>query len=983
MKALLLALLLPPAAAAQPPVAVLEGHNDHVFRVLFSSDSRRVISASEDGTVKVWGAADGNEILTYRSTEIIAGLFAIDGIKVAVNLNDHGVRIRDLFSGEETAALRGLPDELRTLAISQDGRLAATIVFNGPLQLWAEGRPVVLRRTEDAHAFAMGQTVPGQEPCLAFSLDGSGLLAGLGDETLHFFNTASAQQIASWRGHRNQVMAAVFSPDGRTALSGGSDNTIRRWDVATGETLAVWRGHTSHIYSLAFSPDGKKALSGSADHTVRLWDAASGKELRVGWGHQGIVRHVAFSPDGKLAASAGEDRAVMLWSMDGSRRAAPAQSPTAPEIGSREDLGRHLFFDRRLSGDSTLNCADCHDPRKHYTDGLALSTGYQDTLYFRNTPSLLNLAGQKHLYWDGRFPSTDLPSLIRDHIAEAHFMNADGRLIVEKLRQAPGYVDVFRKIYGDEPSYSRILDALTSFVLSLKSADPGELSAAARRGQQLFAGKGGCSACHNGPLLSDGKMHDRGVPDNPEIFHDPLRRISLRRFFKLLGVKDYASLRRDPGLYAISKNQADAGKFRTPSLREIGRTAPYMHNGMFATLEEAVHFENPELAEPERRDIVAFLESLGSELPAASMTPPRLPRYAVRPAGPHPAPPSTAPPAARPKAPPLGPLPPVPVPKDNPLTAEKVELGKLLFHDPRLSGDGYTFCATCHAPAMGWGDGSDLAQGYPGTLHWRNSQTLLNAAYYSKLEWDGAWPSLEEQARGAITSNINGNADPTMIEERLAESPEYVELFKKAFGVERPNFESVLKALASFQRAVPISRHVPFDQGTLSPAARRGRRLFENKAGCIACHNGPLASDQGFHATGVPRHPAFEHIALRQITLRYQHVTRGVPEEVYRDADTDQGLYLSTLRKEDIGRFRTPSLRELKYTAPYMHNGIFQTLAEVVDFYNEGGGETPNKSPQLKPLALTAAEKDDLIAFLEALSGDEILLAPPPAEDGR
>jgi cytochrome c peroxidase len=333
----------------------------------------------------------------------------------------------------------------------------------------------------------------------------------------------------------------------------------------------------------------------------------------------------------------------------------------------------------------------------------------------------------------------------------------------------------------------------------------------------------------------------------------------------------------------------------------------------------------------------------------------------------------------------LGPLPPVPVPSDNPMSEAKVELGKLLFWDTRLSGDVSTSCATCHDPKLGWGDGGALSRGYPGTEHWRNSQTILNSAYYAKLFWAGEVTSLESQASAAATGNVAGNGDPIMMEERLRQVPEYVRRFKEVFGVERPSISMAWMAIAAFERtlvskpeSVPFDRYAKGDQSALSQEAKRGLALFQGKAGCIQCHNGPLLSDESYHNLGVPRNPAFESEPLRQITLRYQHVIRGVPEKLYRTADRDLGLYYTTKQETDKGKFRTPSLRELKYTALYMHNGVFGTLEEVTEFYNRGGGDDPSKSPLLKPLGLSDQEKRDLLAFLLSLSSDRSLIIEPP-----
>jgi cytochrome c peroxidase len=333
----------------------------------------------------------------------------------------------------------------------------------------------------------------------------------------------------------------------------------------------------------------------------------------------------------------------------------------------------------------------------------------------------------------------------------------------------------------------------------------------------------------------------------------------------------------------------------------------------------------------------------------------------------------------------LGPLPPVPIPRDNPMSDAKVALGRMLFFDPRLSGDASTSCAACHDPEKGWGDGSDVSRGYPGTQHWRNSQTVLNAAHYAKLFWAGEVTSLEGQAVTAATGNVAGNGDPMMMEERLRQVPEYVRRFKEVFGTDRPLIGDAWKAIAAFERTlvsraedVPFDRFAKGDGRALSAEALRGLALFQGKAGCIQCHHGPLASDESYHNLGVPRNPVFEEDPLRQITLRFQHHSRGVPEAVYRSADRDLGLYYTTKRDEDRDRFRTPSLRELKYTPPYMHNGVFFTLEEVIDFYDQGGGDLPGKSPLLGRLGLSAQEKKDLVAFLLSLSSDRplVVLAP-------
>ena len=339
----------------------------------------------------------------------------------------------------------------------------------------------------------------------------------------------------------------------------------------------------------------------------------------------------------------------------------------------------------------------------------------------------------------------------------------------------------------------------------------------------------------------------------------------------------------------------------------------------------------------------------------------------------------------KPALPPLGPLPAVPVPADNPMSPEKVELGKMLFWDSRLTGDASSPCAVCHEPGKGWGDGGEISRGYPGTQHWRNSQTVLNSAYYNKLFWEGNVTSLEAQAPAAAEGNVAGNGDPSMMEMRLRFIPEYVARFKKVFGTEWPRITHAWQAIAAFERTlvsdakmVPFDRYMAGDKKALSDSQLRGMALYHGKAGCIQCHNGALASDQKFYSLGVPENEVFKTDPLYQITHRWEHYQKGVTEERYRNADLDMGLYYQTKNPKDIGKFRTPGLRELKYSAPYMHNGILYTLDEVVEFYNKGGGDGPNKSPLVRKLGLTAEEKKDLVAFLEALSMDSPLLMAAP-----
>jgi cytochrome c peroxidase len=341
---------------------------------------------------------------------------------------------------------------------------------------------------------------------------------------------------------------------------------------------------------------------------------------------------------------------------------------------------------------------------------------------------------------------------------------------------------------------------------------------------------------------------------------------------------------------------------------------------------------------------------------------------------------------------PLAPLGEPPIPADNPQSEAKIELGKTLFFDPRLGGDASTGCSTCHEPDQGWAWAEDFSRGYPGTVHWRNSQTIINTAYLPRQFWAGAAQSNEAQARGAARGGVAGNGEGDLMEARLRLIPEYRKLFKEAFGSE-PHIRDAWRAVSSFERTLntlgdyesPIDTYLKGDESALSEEQLRGKALYEGKAGCISCHGGELASDLDYHNIGIPPNTRWEEEGLAQITFRFEQYAKGQSEEGYRSAKSDWGLYYRSKNKWDKGKFRTAPLRYTMYTAPYMHNGVFYTLEEVIDFYDRGGfdeeGRTTlfpeNKSPLIKPLGLTDDEKADLLAFLESFSGPEIEMERP------
>ncbi len=320
----------------------------------------------------------------------------------------------------------------------------------------------------------------------------------------------------------------------------------------------------------------------------------------------------------------------------------------------------------------------------------------------------------------------------------------------------------------------------------------------------------------------------------------------------------------------------------------------------------------------------------------------------------------------------IGPLPGKKAPK-----ASLVEMGKRMFFDARMSGDGGISCATCHDPKQGFsknktdkGKAVQLSDAYPGTKYFRSAPTLINAGYKSAFAevgwgWDGRMgANLNDVMRNELTETMVLNIDMRLMHERMKQDPVYVKMCKENFNGECSSGKG-RKALVAFVETL-VSKDAPFDSGKLSKAAKQGQALFEGKAGCIQCHNGPYFSDGKPHNTGVPENMEVFTNPMRHMTYRSVISNHGVP-----NADNwrrDVGFFLVSKNYADVGKFITPTLRELKYTGPYMHNGVQGTLAEVVEFYNQGGGKDDPLAGELKPLGLSASEKTDLVAFLESLS---------------
>ena len=299
------------------------------------------------------------------------------------------------------------------------------------------------------------------------------------------------------------------------------------------------------------------------------------------------------------------------------------------------------------------------------------------------------------------------------------------------------------------------------------------------------------------------------------------------------------------------------------------------------------------------------------------------------------------------------------------------ELGKRLFFDPRLSGDATISCASCHMPENGFSDALALSEAYPGSRGFRNTPTLINTAHRAAWFHDGRLgTNLNDVTREMITESYLMNMDMRLMQERLKQDPVYVEMFKKA-SLGEPSNGGVRKAIPEYLKTL-VSRNAPFDSGRLSKSAKRGLETFKSKAKCAQCHSGPRFTDDETHNIGVPENIEIFTDPLRHIT--YVTYAKFMGVEDYMNVRRDVGAHVRSHRADggDMGRFMTPTLRELKYTAPYMHNGMFSTLSAVVAFYNSGGGSDPNKSLALKPLGLTTQEQIDLVAFLEALSGDPL-----------
>ena len=303
----------------------------------------------------------------------------------------------------------------------------------------------------------------------------------------------------------------------------------------------------------------------------------------------------------------------------------------------------------------------------------------------------------------------------------------------------------------------------------------------------------------------------------------------------------------------------------------------------------------------------------------------------------------------------VGPLPTVvPIPSSNLNYTAKIELGKQLYFDGRLSKNNAISCAFCHNPGTGFADPRQTSIGVGGGVGGRQSPTVYNTGLNHVQFWDGRARSLEEQAIGPIHNPVEMAETHEHVVAKLGKIKGYQQQFRAVFGTD-VNLQGIAEAIAAYERTV-LSTNSAFDkyvlgaQKAMDEAAVRGLALFKGKARCILCHNGPNFTDNQFHNLGVPQ--------------------VGPMKE-------DLGRFAVSRAEKDRGAFKTPTLRSITETAPYMHDGAFKTLEEVVEFLDQGGGSNPNLSPLVKPLNLAVEEKSDLVAFLKALAGEPISFSMP------
>ncbi len=321
------------------------------------------------------------------------------------------------------------------------------------------------------------------------------------------------------------------------------------------------------------------------------------------------------------------------------------------------------------------------------------------------------------------------------------------------------------------------------------------------------------------------------------------------------------------------------------------------------------------------------------------------------------------------------------IPKNNPLSVEKIALGRALYFDKRLSIDGTVSCATCHDPALAFTDAKVVAVGRGDRRGTRNAPTILNVAFNEIFFWDGRASSLEDQVKHPLLSSFEmGMTNEKELTARLSTIPEYQRQFKRVFKSEDLTIDTIANAIAAYERTV-LSGNSPFDRfimgqtTALTEAQKRGWTLFKGKAKCIECHTyslqNPFFTDFKFHNTGV----AVADTALDELVRTFEKSSKDTSGTVLAHAAgfSELGRFAVTLQRVDIGAFKTPMLRDLELTSPYMHDGSIKTLIDVVQFYNRGGNANRYLDERIQPLRLADTEINDLVEFLRALTSDDVL----------
>jgi cytochrome c peroxidase len=334
---------------------------------------------------------------------------------------------------------------------------------------------------------------------------------------------------------------------------------------------------------------------------------------------------------------------------------------------------------------------------------------------------------------------------------------------------------------------------------------------------------------------------------------------------------------------------------------------------------------------------------------------------------------------------PLGLPSPLPVPENNPQTPEKIVLGRHLFFDRRLSPNDTMSCAMCHVPTQGFTvNETRLAVGINGQTIRRNPPTLYNVAYQRLLFYDGREFTLEDQVISPLTNPVEmGTPSIGYVVNKIRRLPGYQERFLQVFG-EDVSTLTLGKAIASYERTL-VSANSPFDrwyfageQNAVSNEVKRGFAIFMGKGQCFNCHSvskeGTLFTGQGFHNTGIAQ---LQLIPEKTVEVDLGggliiQMPRSQVDEVLLPPSKDLGRYEVTLDPTDLWRYKTPSLRNIALTAPYMHNGILLTLKDVIDYYNRGGTGAEGQDPRIAPLHLKETEKQALLAFLKSLTGDNV-----------